>query len=51
VEYDEPFNDNSSAQTVGIDVDKYCGGQTVGIDADKYCVAQTVGIAVDERKR
>jgi hypothetical protein len=37
VEYDEPFNDNSSAQTVGIDV--------------KYCGTLTIVIAVDERKR
>jgi len=29
VEYDQPFNDNSSVQTVGIDVDKYCGTLTV----------------------
>jgi len=31
VVYNEPFNDNSSAQTVGIDVDKYCGTLTVVI--------------------
>jgi len=38
VEYDEPFNDNSSAQTVGIDVNKYCG-------------TLTIIIAVNQRKR
>ena len=28
MEYDEPFNDNSSKQTDGIDVDKYYGTLT-----------------------
>ena len=37
MEYDEPFNDNSSAQTIGIDVDKYCGMLTfiIGINQRK----------------
>ena len=29
MEYDEPFNEKSSAQTVGIEVVKYCSTLTV----------------------